>query len=171
MLLVQLDAIERFSTASTKSRLAATTSNLTLLIKDHRQFILFNQTKTSMSAKHGKTRGESASSVIVGAVFLHASSTPAPSIFEPNSSTGNHIKHNLYLNFHLLLHALPRWPTELPRPLREAVRWMKKFPAAGEDSETGGNIGIYTKGLYFLNPFEAFDNISLVHISANAFSP
>lgn len=32
------------------------------------------------------------------------------------------------------------------RPLREAVRWVRNFPEAGEDREAGGNIGIYSKG-------------------------
>ncbi|QDS69272.1 hypothetical protein FKW77_002250 [Venturia effusa] len=34
---------------------------------------------------------------------------------------------------------------DVSRPLREAVSWVKKFPDAGEESEPGGNIGIYTK--------------------------
>ena len=32
--------------------------------------------------------------------------------------------------------------------LREAVRWVKKFPTEGEDLVPGGNLGIYSKGLY-----------------------
>lgn len=35
---------------------------------------------------------------------------------------------------------------DVTRPLREAVTWVKNFPDAGEESEGGGNIGIYSKG-------------------------
>jgi hypothetical protein len=37
---------------------------------------------------------------------------------------------------------------DVSKPLREAVRWVRKFPTDGEDLEFGGNIGIYSKGLY-----------------------
>lgn len=35
---------------------------------------------------------------------------------------------------------------DVSRPLREAVTWVKNFPDAGEGSEEGSNIGIYSKG-------------------------
>ncbi|KAE9974000.1 hypothetical protein BLS_003320 [Venturia inaequalis] len=44
---------------------------------------------------------------------------------------------------------------DVTRPLREAVTWVKNFPDAGEESEGGGNIGIYSK----------------VHVSGITFSP
>ncbi|TID13113.1 P-loop containing nucleoside triphosphate hydrolase protein [Venturia nashicola] len=44
---------------------------------------------------------------------------------------------------------------DVTRPLREAVTWVKTFPDAGEGSDGGGNIGIYSK----------------VHVSGITFSP
>jgi helicase required for RNAi-mediated heterochromatin assembly 1 len=61
---------------------------------------------------------------------------------------------------------------DVSRPLREAVCWVKNFPDAGEDSEGGGNIGIYSKGKLILwCSLETLTNILIVHITAITFSP
>jgi len=136
-----------------------TTSNFTAADQSPYTVHISKQTKISMLAKQEKTRGDSASSVTVGAASsLHTSSTPAPSISEPNTSTGNHIKHSLPFHLRVWPPASPRLSTKTPRPLREAVRSEKNFPEAGEDSEAGGNIGIYTKSLYFPTLLKAFTN-------------